>query len=95
MVSQEILGTPVLILKTKDHWLQIQTPDNYSGWIEESSVKMMNEKELSQWRKTKRVVYLGKYGLACELNTASEKSGLIGDLVGGSIIEKSGIRGLC
>ena len=40
LVSQEILGTPVLILKTKDSWLQIQTPDNYiSGWIEESSVK--------------------------------------------------------
>ena len=91
LVSQEILGTPVLILKTKDHWLQIQTPDNYSGWIEESSVKMMNEKELSIWRKTKRVVYLDNTGWLYE--TANEKSGVIGDLVGGSIIEKTGESG--
>jgi len=91
LVSQEILGTPVLILKTKDPWFQIQTPDNYTGWIEESSVRMMNEQELSVWKKAKRVVYLDNTGWLYE--TANENSGVIGDLVGGSIIEKTGESG--
>ena len=88
LVSQAILGTPVLILKSKDSWLQIQTPDNYTGWIEESSVKMMNEKELSAWKRSPRVIYLDNTGWLYEKN--NEKSGVVGDLVGGSIIEKSG-----
>jgi MEMO1 family protein len=91
MVSQAILGTPVLILKSEDSWLQIETPDNYTGWIEESSIKKMNEQELSVWKKSARVVYLENTGWLYE--TTAEKSGVVSDLVGGSITEKTGESG--
>jgi len=91
MVSQLILGTPVMIMKSEDPWLQIQTPDNYTGWIEESSVKIVNKLEMDAWKKAAKVIYLENTGWL--YNSASEKSGVVGDVVGGSIIEKVGESG--
>ena len=88
LVSQAILGTPVLILKETDSWLLIQTPDNYIAWTEKSSVTPMDFKKLTAWEKTTRVIFLENTGWL--FNTASDKSGVVGDLVGGSIVEKIG-----
>jgi SH3-like domain-containing protein len=91
LVSQVILGTPVMILKSEDSWLQIQTPDSYTGWIEEASVKSVNKVEIDAWKKAEKVIYLENTGWL--YNSASEKEGVVGDLVGGSIIEKIGESG--
>jgi SH3-like domain-containing protein len=88
LVSQAILGTPVKILKTEDSWLQIQTPDNYTGWIEESSVKLVNKIEMAEWKKASKVIYTENTGWL--YNSASEKAGVVGDIVGGSLIEHVG-----
>jgi AmmeMemoRadiSam system protein B len=91
LVSQVILGTPVKILKSEDSWLHIKTPDNYTGWIEEASVKSVNKVEMAAWKKAAKVIYLENTGWL--YNSASEKSGVIGDVVGGSIMEKVGESG--
>jgi AmmeMemoRadiSam system protein B len=86
LVSQSILGTPVKILKFKESWIRIRTPDNYTGWVEESSVKLMNMMEMLAWKKTTKVIFMQNTGWLYE--KPSEKSGVVGDLVGGNIIEK-------
>jgi len=88
LVSQAILGTPVMILKRNDSWLLIKTPDNYIAWTEESSVKQMDGSEMAVWKKTARVIYRENTGWLYD--APSDKSGVVGDLVGGSIIEKTG-----
>lgn len=88
LVSQSILGTPVMILKRKDSWLLIKTPDNYIAWTEESSVKEVDRSEMSNWKKSERVIYLENTGWLYD--SPSKKPGVVGDLVGGSIIEKTG-----
>ena len=88
LVSQAILGTPVMILKRNDSWLLIKTPDNYIAWTEESSVKEMDRSEMEVWKKSARVIYQENTGWL--YNAPSNKSGIVGDLVGGSIIEKTG-----
>jgi gamma-D-glutamyl-L-lysine dipeptidyl-peptidase len=88
LVSQARLGTPVLILKNNDSWLLIQTPDNYISWTEESSIKLLNRSEMAKWKKASRVIYLENTGWLYD--TPSVNSGVVGDLVGGSIIEKIG-----
>jgi AmmeMemoRadiSam system protein B len=88
MVSQSILGTPVRILKSDNSWLQIQTPDGYTGWIEDASLKLVSKVEMEAWKKSAKVIYLENTGWL--YNSASEKSGVVGDVVGGSIIEKIG-----
>jgi MEMO1 family protein len=88
LVSQAILGTPVMIIGTKDNWLQIQTPDTYSGWTEQSSVQIMSKQEMGRWKKATKVIYMGNTGWIYD--SASEKSQTIGDIVGSSIVEKTG-----
>jgi len=88
LVSQAILGTPFKILKENDSWIQIQTPDNYIGWTQELSVKLMDQKEMDDWKKSKKVIYLENTGWLYD--TTSEKSGVVGDLVGGNILKITG-----
>lgn len=88
LVSQAILGTPVMILKRNDSWLLIKTPDNYIAWTEESSVKQMDRSEMAVWKKSERVIYQENSGWLYD--APSKKSGVVGDLVGGSIMSKTG-----
>jgi SH3-like domain-containing protein len=88
LVSQSIMGTPVRILKNKNSWLLIQTPDRYIAWTESSSVMQMNEAEMNNWEKSDRVIYIGNSGWTYEKD--SDESGIVGDLVAGCIMEKAG-----
>ena len=88
LVSQARLGTPVLILKNNNSWMLVQTPDNYISWTEASSVKQMTRIEILEWQKAARVIYMDNTGWL--YSSASDNSGVVGDLVGGSIMEKTG-----
>ena len=88
LVSQAILGTPVLILKDENSWLLIQTPDNYIAWTEKSSVMPISRLDMIKWKQTERLIYLGSSGWI--YNSSSDDSGVVGDLVEGSILEKVG-----
>ena len=87
LVSQAILGTPVLILKNSNSWLLIQTPDRYIAWTEKSSVKSMNRAEIAAWKQADRVIYMENSGW---VYTSPDESGIVGDLVAGSILIKKG-----
>ena len=88
MVSQAKLGTPVIVLKRNKSWILIQTPDNYISWTEESSVTLLSRIEMTRWQKATRIIYLENTGWLYD--SPSSKSDVVGDLVGGSILEKVG-----
>jgi SH3-like domain-containing protein len=89
LVSQSILGTPLLILKNEKSWLMIQTPDHYIAWTEASSVRLMNRAEMASWKKADRVIFIKNTGWI--YNSPSADSGVVSDLVAGSIMEKTGL----
>ncbi len=91
LVLQAIMGTPVLILKTDDSWLLVQTPDKYIAWTPESSVVAMGSTEIGNWKKSDRIIYLQNTGWI--YSSPSSDSQVVGDLVGGSILEKTGESG--
>jgi gamma-D-glutamyl-L-lysine dipeptidyl-peptidase len=88
MVSQAKLGTPVIVLKRNRSWILIQTPDNYISWTEESSVSLLSRIEMTRWQRATRIIYLENTGWLYD--SPSGKSDVVGDLVGGSILEKIG-----
>jgi Cell wall-associated hydrolases (invasion-associated proteins) len=88
LVSQAKLGTPVLILKNKNSWVQIQTPDNYISWTEASSVKLLNKMEMDVWKNSERLIYMDNSGWLHD--NPSINSGVEGDLVGGCIMKRTG-----
>src|SRR3954469_957781 len=38
VVSQALYGSTVTVLQEKDAWAEVQTPDQYKGWIETSAL---------------------------------------------------------
>ena len=87
LVSQAIMGTPVIVLKSQDSWLLVQTPDKYISWTEESSIKLMNRAERNVWSHSDRVIYLKSSGF---IYSSAVGSGIIGDIVAGSLIRNTG-----
>jgi gamma-D-glutamyl-L-lysine dipeptidyl-peptidase len=87
LVSQAILGTPVIILKKSGSWVLVRTPDRYLAWAESSSIAAFNKKEIEAWRVSDRVVYLDNTGW---IYAAPGDQKVISDIVGGSIMQSGG-----
>ena len=87
LVSQSLLGTPLLVLKDKDSWLLVQTPDHYIAWTEKNSVGMKTQTDMLRWRKAKRIIYTSNSGW---ILNSPDHSKVVGDIVAGSILEATG-----
>lgn len=81
LVSQTIMGTPLQVLKVQDGWSLVQSPDQYIAWVNNSSMKRMNDTDFSKWKNSKRGIVMNDCWL---LNDAGER---VSDLVKGSIIQ--------
>ncbi|HLP71784.1 MAG TPA: NlpC/P60 family protein [Bacteroidales bacterium] len=90
LVSQAILGSPLLILKEDDGWLMVQTPDKYISWTENSSVRKTSPGEMNVWKNSDRMVYLGNTGW---IYANPARTSVIGDIVAGGLVAKTGETG--
>jgi gamma-D-glutamyl-L-lysine dipeptidyl-peptidase len=81
--TQAVMGTPVRIIKKESGWLLVQTPDNYIGWTNTSSVKALTNEEKQQWKQSDRLIYTGIHGSIYEDEVNSQ---VVSDLVAGVIV---------
>lgn len=58
MLSQGILGTPLIVVSHTGEWLQVEMPDGYRGYMIANSVRQMNTREFDAWRTSRRVKVL-------------------------------------
>jgi gamma-D-glutamyl-L-lysine dipeptidyl-peptidase len=87
LINQALLGTPVLILKNEDDWLLVQTPDNYLGWVESSSLAAMTVSGMAEWKRSDRVITQAYSGW---IYASPEESETISDFVAGCILVYEG-----
>jgi SH3-like domain-containing protein len=90
LVSQAILGTPVVILKEKGSWVLVRTPDKYISWTEKSSLELMNKNEFKTWKSKAKVICVENSGWVYR---SADESSVVGDLISGAILEKTGESG--
>jgi gamma-D-glutamyl-L-lysine dipeptidyl-peptidase len=81
--TQAVMGTPVRIIKKQSGWLMVQTPDNYLGWTNSSSVKTLTYEELLHWKQSDRLIFNGLNGT---IYTNELNSQPVSDLVAGAIL---------
>jgi cell wall-associated NlpC family hydrolase len=94
MVSQALLGTPVHVLQISDNgnpWPQVQTPDNYTGWVHYAGIKRMSKEEYSAWNAAPKVVVTALTGIVYQ--QPSEKSAVVSDVVAGDRLQFLGKKG--
>lgn len=88
MVSQAILGTPLLILEKQKDWYRVQTPDNYISWIIANSIIVQTEEEWARWKDATRYIYTGYQGFVYESPT--NNAAIVSDIVAGAILQADG-----
>ena len=80
-VTQAQMGMPVRILQ-KNKWLQIQTCDNYLGWVENAAIQRVTKSQLEEWNKSPKIVVTALWGQV--FTQPDEKSQTISDVVAGN-----------
>jgi len=84
LVTQAILGTPIRRYKEQNGWELIQTPDNYFGWVDASTLSVMDSAALDNWKSSKRCIFTQPFGFVYQSENSVQP---ISDLVIGSILE--------
>jgi gamma-D-glutamyl-L-lysine dipeptidyl-peptidase len=74
IITQELLGNEVTILKKKGYWLYCQLEDNYLGWVMKSSIVAGNQNFIEQWRGQPKLIVTKNFGQVWE--KPSEKNSL-------------------
>ncbi|MFC2085498.1 NlpC/P60 family protein, partial [Bacteroidota bacterium] len=83
--TQALLGTPVKVLKNERWFYLIQTPDNYISWIDSDGLITLNKNELSNWIRSKKIIYINDFGFA--YSEPDIYSPRISDLVIGNLLK--------
>jgi len=80
MITQAIMGMPLRVLDHQD-WYQIQTPDDYKGWVHRDGIFCMTLEEVQAWNRAEKVVVTAVYGFVYE--SPNTKSQTVCDVVAG------------
>jgi cell wall-associated NlpC family hydrolase len=90
MVNQTLLGTPVKVFKKVGGFSLIQTPNQYFGWISNSSIVLLDSARLKEYQTAKKIVYDRQFGFSYSKPDA--KSQAVSDLAIGCILQVTGTK---
>ena len=65
MSTQALLGMPVKVLQYTG-WYEIQTPDDYTGWVHRMVITPMSKERYDEWNRAEKIVVTSHYGFAYE-----------------------------
>jgi gamma-D-glutamyl-L-lysine dipeptidyl-peptidase len=85
LVSQVLMGTPLKVLDSKEKWYQVQTPEQYNGWMDRTGLILRDENGMQDWRKADRYLYNRISGYAYD--APGEEGDVVTDLVIGDLFE--------
>lgn len=86
LVTQSILGTCINVLKKKDGWYLIQTPDKYIAWVDDDGIVAVNKSGIESWKDSPKFIL--KSMNANSFKLPDENSEVVSDLVAGAILQK-------
>ena len=90
MITQALLGMPIKIL-CSDGWYQIQTPDEYKGWVHSMVIRPMSKKQYDEWNAAEKIVVTSHYGFTYQ--SPNESSQTVSDIVAGNRLKWEGTSG--
>ncbi len=90
MSTQALLGMPVKVLQYNG-WYEIQTPDDYTGWVHRMVITPMSKERYDEWNRTEKIVVTSHYGFAYE--KPDESSRPVSDVVAGNRLKWEGSKG--
>lgn len=90
MSTQALLGMPIKVLRY-DGWYQVQTPDDYVGWVHRMVITPMSKRQYDEWNRAEKIVVTAHYGFTYE--APDENSQPVSDVVAGNRLKWEGSKG--
>lgn len=90
MSTQALLGMPVKVLQYTD-WYEIQTPDDYTGWVHRMVITPMSKEKYDEWNRAEKIVVTSHYGFTYE--KPDDDSQTVSDVVAGNRLKWEGSKG--
>lgn len=90
MSTQALLGMPVRVLQYTG-WYEIQTPDDYTGWVHRMVITPMCKQKYDEWNRAEKIVVTAHYGFTYE--KPDEDSQTVSDVVAGNRLKWEGSKG--
>ena len=90
MSTQALMGMPVKVLAF-DTWYEIQTPDDYTGWVHPVGIWRMTKAEYDAWNQADKVTVTSHFGTVYA--EANDKSQTVSDVVAGDRLKLMGKKG--
>ncbi|WP_455587846.1 C40 family peptidase [Bacteroides sp.] len=90
MVTQALMGMPVKVLQYTD-WYEIQTPDDYTGWVHRMVITPMSKEAYDDWNRAEKIVVTAHYGFTYE--KPNEHTQTVSDVVAGNRLKWEGSKG--
>ncbi|GAE86104.1 L-alanyl-gamma-D-glutamyl-L-diamino acid endopeptidase [Bacteroides reticulotermitis JCM 10512] len=87
MSTQALLGMPVKVLQYTG-WYEIQTPDDYTGWIHRMVISPMSKEKYDAWNRSEKIVVTSHYGFTYE--KPDQESQTVSDVVAGNRLKWEG-----
>lgn len=88
MATQSLLGTAVKVFNKVNGWYQIQTPDNYLGWVDKDGIYLTDLSGVNKWISSKKVIYTNEFGFVYSL--PNKNSQRVSDIVMGDLLKVLG-----
>jgi SH3-like domain-containing protein len=85
LITQVLMGTPMKLIESRDKWYHVQTPENYTGWMDAGGLQPLTEQELNRWKSSDRYLFISLSGYAYD--SPSSKGEIVTDLVMGDLFE--------
>jgi hypothetical protein len=57
LVTQALMGTPLKVLEYSDGWYRVQTPDDYTGWMDSAGLTRFTSDQMDEWKMSGRYFY--------------------------------------
>lgn len=84
LASQLLLGMPLRLLEKHRGWYRVQSPDQYIGWVDGSTIEVFTQKAFENQTSISKVVYVQTSGFA--LSDSLNSNSRIRDLSFGNLI---------
>lgn len=90
MSTQALLGMPVKVLQYTG-WYELQTPDDYTGWVHRMVITPMSKEQYDEWNRAEKIVVTSHYGFTYE--KPDDDSQTVSDVVAGNRLKWEGSKG--
>jgi cell wall-associated NlpC family hydrolase len=91
LCTQALMGTPLKLLRKERGWYQVQTPDQYLGWVDEEAIITMDKEAYEDYRTEAKIIYTALWGNS--YGQPDRKALPVSDLVAGGVLQLIEIQG--